>query len=221
MDTFFTGCADAGPHRCAFWAPTAAEIEKNLTAIFTSLSTRPIPVHTNTTYGIVDHTLLHHLVFGALYAPYATFPRLAQALAAVAVGDAQPLYEMAMPLPKFECSCDENDGRARVPDTSATVAILCNDGNTVPGDLDSTQAYYDMMKASSKWGDIWSNIRIGCVFVSGFLLHGLGAESVQFSGWPSFPKNHFQGMRYPYFTSSKKIDTMPQDRLMPIRATLS
>ncbi|KJA18178.1 hypothetical protein HYPSUDRAFT_45494 [Hypholoma sublateritium FD-334 SS-4] len=175
MNMFFSDCADAGPYLCAFWAPTAADIERNLTTIFTSLSARPISVHTNTSYGIVDYTLLHHLIFGALYFPYATFPKLAQALAALTTGDARPIYEMAIPAPKFECSCDENSGRAYASVPDATMAILCNDGDVVPGDLDATQAYYDMMTKSSKWGDIWSNIRMGCV------------------GWPSFPKNHFQG----------------------------
>lgn len=176
MNLFFSECAGAGPFLCAFWAPTAADIEKNLTAIFTSLSTRPIPVRTNTSYGIVDHTLLHHLLFGALYFPYAAFPRLAQALAALAAGDARPIYEMALPAPKFECSCDKNDGRAYASVPDATLAILCNDGDVVPGDLDTTQVYYDMMTKSSKWGDIWSSIRMGCVFVSAYLIDGRGLK---------------------------------------------
>ncbi|KAF8959384.1 Alpha/Beta hydrolase protein [Flammula alnicola] len=171
MDSFYTGCAEAGPDSCAFWAPTADDIRHNLTTLYDSLRSRPIPMRTKSGYGLLDYSVLRSLIFASLYSPYALFPVVARRLAELASGDGQLLFDMMNP-PPFECSCD-SPVFATVPDAQA--AVLCNDGDDVPGDLESTQKYFDMTTKASSWGDIWSNIRIGCV------------------GWPKFPKDHFQG----------------------------
>ncbi|KAK0436830.1 Alpha/Beta hydrolase protein, partial [Desarmillaria tabescens] len=46
MQSFFDGCAAAGPDACAFYAPTAEEISNNLDSIYESLVTQPVPVVT-------------------------------------------------------------------------------------------------------------------------------------------------------------------------------
>ncbi|KAF8959383.1 TAP-like protein-domain-containing protein [Flammula alnicola] len=173
MDSFYTGCAEAGPDSCAFWAPTVDDIRQNLTTLYDSLRSHPMPMRTKSGYGLLDLPMLRSAIFLALYTPYASFPIIAQGLAELATGEGQLLFDR-MNRPPFECSCDSPERAfASVPD--ATAAVLCNDGDDIPGDLESTQKYFDMMTKTSNWGDIWSNIRISCV------------------GWPKFPKDHFQG----------------------------
>ncbi|KAF8960263.1 TAP-like protein-domain-containing protein, partial [Flammula alnicola] len=173
MDSFYIGCAEAGPDSCAFWAPTANDIRQKLTTLYDSLRSRPLPVRTKSGYGLLDYSMLRTAIFESLYWPYASFPIIAQGLADLAAGQGQLLFDRMNP-PQFKCSCDSSERAfATIPD--ATPAILCNDGDDIPGDLESTQKYFDMMTKASNWGDIWSNIRIGCV------------------GWPKFPKDHFQG----------------------------
>ncbi|KAJ7465760.1 hypothetical protein B0H11DRAFT_1668512, partial [Mycena galericulata] len=85
---FINGCVAAGPHGCAFYSPTVAEIQENVDKIYASLRARPIPVRTNTSFGIVDYSTMRRTIFTALYTPYAKFPALAQALADLSVGNA-------------------------------------------------------------------------------------------------------------------------------------
>ncbi|KAF9562407.1 hypothetical protein CPC08DRAFT_663222 [Agrocybe pediades] len=173
MDSFFTGCHEAGPEECDFWAPSADDIRKNLTSIYDTLRSRPIPVNTGKGYGLVDYALVRGLVFRSLYSPFASFRPLATALAALAAGDASLTFDAAF-VPPTKCSCDPSDGLfTNVVD--AQNAVLCNDGPDVPGDLASTEEYFDLISQTSQWGEIWASIRLGCV------------------GWPKFPKDHFQG----------------------------
>ncbi|KAF4621975.1 hypothetical protein D9613_009061 [Agrocybe pediades] len=173
MDSFFDGCHEAGPEDCDFWAPSPDDIRKNLTSIYDSLRSRPIPVKTEKGYGLVDYAMVRGLVFRALYSPFAAFRPLATALAALATGDASLIFDRAF-VPPTQCSCDPSDGLfTNVPDAQS--AVLCNDGKDVPGDFASSEKYFDMLTKASQWGEIWASIRMGCV------------------GWPKFPKDHFQG----------------------------
>lgn len=162
MDHFYTGCANAGPDNCAFWAPTLDDIRKNLTALYDTVRVHPKPVRTKSGYGILDYKMLHSAVFGSLYKPYVSFPELAQGLAALATGDGSLIFDMMNP-PPFECPCGSPElSFARVDDGVA--AIHCNDGDVVPTDLESMQEYVDMMtKSSPNWGGAWSRIRMECV----------------------------------------------------------
>ena len=162
MKSFYTGCADAGPSMCPFWASSPDDIERNLTALYDSIRSRPLPVKTTTSYGVFDYDLLRTIVFKSLYYPYASFPTLARGLAELASGNPQPLFESAMP-PPFECSCNSSE---RVFDwwlTESQFAVLCNDGDDVPDDLKSTEEYFEMMTKASSWGDIWAQLRMGCM----------------------------------------------------------
>jgi len=161
MESFYTGCADAGPFMCPFWASSPDDIERNLTALYDSLRSRPLPVKTTTSYGVFDYDLLRTIVFGSLYSPYASFPTLSRGLAELAAGNPQQLFEWAMP-PPFECSCESSE-RAFAPVRDSQAAVLCNDGDDVPDDLKSTEEYFEMLTKASSWGDIWARIRMGCM----------------------------------------------------------
>ncbi|KAF8185203.1 hypothetical protein BJ912DRAFT_927579 [Pholiota molesta] len=80
----------------------AYDIQKNLTALYDTVRIHPKPVRTKSGYGIVDYKMLHSAVFGSLYMPYASFPELAQGLAALAAGDGSLIFDMMNP-PPFEC----------------------------------------------------------------------------------------------------------------------
>jgi len=172
LESFFTGCAEAGPHGCHFWAPTAEDIRQNLTALYDSIRSHPLPIKTKSQYGLLDYSMLRMAVFASLYNPYAAFQFLAQSLAELAAGDGTKIFELLNP-PPYQCSCGPSDRITSVRD--AQLAILCNDGDDVPGDLESSQIYFDSLTNSSSWAEIWAGIRLGCV------------------GWPKFPKDHFQG----------------------------
>jgi hypothetical protein len=102
MESFYTGCADAGPDRCAFWAPSPDDIRQNLTNLYSSISIQPVPVKIGNTYGYIDFKMLHNLIFTNLYFPFATFPLLAQGLAELAAGNGTTIFKMMTPSP-FEC----------------------------------------------------------------------------------------------------------------------
>ncbi|KAJ3512917.1 hypothetical protein NLJ89_g3241 [Agrocybe chaxingu] len=173
LDHFFSGCAEAGPDACAFWAPTADDVRQNLTNLYDSIRAHPLPVKADFSYGILDYNFLRFVIFRVLYSPYDLFQTLAQGLANLAAGDGRVLLKLVT-RPPFECSCNPAAHRYDVVG-DGQVAILCNDGDDVPGDLQSSLEYFKFMANTSNWGDIWSTIRLSCV------------------GWPKFPKDHFQG----------------------------
>ena len=161
MESFYTGCADAGPDRCAFWAPSPDDIRQNLTNLYDSISVQPIPVKTGNTYGYVDYRMLHAFVFRCLYSPFATYRRLAQGLADLAAGNGTTVLKAVIPAP-FECSRDPSKGLDQ-NSIEAQMAILCNDGADVPADLHSAQKHFEMMSNASEFGNIWAFIRVICV----------------------------------------------------------
>ncbi|KAF8816530.1 hypothetical protein BYT27DRAFT_7077074 [Phlegmacium glaucopus] len=173
MQSFYTGCADAGPDRCAFWAPSPDDIRQNLTNLYSSISTQPVPVKIGNTYGYVDHKMLHSAVFASLYSPFATFRLLAEGLAELAAGDGTRIFKQLTPSP-FECSGDPSKGLEQNL-FEAQVAVFCNDAANVPADLQSAQKHLEMMSKTSGFGSFIASIRVHC------------------AGWPKFPKNHFQG----------------------------
>ena len=160
MESFYTGCADAGPDRCAFWAPFPDDIRQNLTNLYDSISVQPIPVKTGNTYGYVDYKMLHSFVFDCLYSPFATYRRLAQGLADLAAGNGTIVLK-AMALVPFECSKDSSKGLEQ-NNIEAQMAILCNDGANIPADLHSAQKHFEMMSNASEFGNIWAFIRVRC-----------------------------------------------------------
>ena len=161
MESFYTGCADAGPDRCAFWAPTPDDIRQNLTTIYDSIRIQPVPVKSGNIYGYVDYTMLHSWIFFSLYSPFATYRGLAQGLAELAAGNGITVFNLASP-PRFECSEDSFKGLEQ-NGGEALIAILCNDGVNIPADLQSTQKHFEMMLNVSEFGHILANVRTQCV----------------------------------------------------------
>jgi hypothetical protein len=161
MESFYTGCADAGPDRCAFWAPSPDDIRQNLTNLYDAISVQPVPVKTGDTYGYVDYKMLHYSVFRSLYTPFATFRRLAQGLADLAAGDGSMVFK-ATALSQFECSGDSSKGLEGNL-LEAETAIQCNDGLNIPADIHSTQKHFEMMANVSQFGNFWASIRVLCV----------------------------------------------------------
>lgn len=147
MESFFTGCVNAGPEGCPFWAPTAANICQNLTSLYDSLRSWPRPMKTDTGYGLLDYSMLRGFVFLSLYSPYRFFLPLAHSLAEPAFGNGTTLFQLASqysPTP-FQCSYDPTERMFDVVD-DALSAIACNDGDDVPADLVSSQGvlqYFD------------------------------------------------------------------------------
>ncbi|KDR74350.1 hypothetical protein GALMADRAFT_141400 [Galerina marginata CBS 339.88] len=173
LNSFFTGCFEAGPEICQFWAPSADDIQKNLTTLFESVRSRPVPVKFGSTYGILDYSKLRVTVFQSLYAPFRMFPILAQGLAELAAGDGNTLFSLFR-APPFECACDQKAPTFGIVE-DASLALLCNDGEVVPSDLSSAEEHLERMMKVSQWGEVWSAIRINC------------------AGWPKLPKARFRG----------------------------
>lgn len=162
MESFYTGCAAAGPDGCPFWAPTADDIRQNLTRISDSLRTNPFPMRTKSGYGLLDINKLQSALFSALYSPYAAFPVIAQGLAELATGSGNIIFNRMNP-PLYECACDSPE-RAFAGVIDSHAAVLCNDGKDIADDLKSTEEYFEMMtKNSPQWGANWGNIRTNCV----------------------------------------------------------
>ncbi|KAF5310709.1 hypothetical protein D9619_008134 [Psilocybe cf. subviscida] len=173
MDSFYTGCAEAGPEGCALWAPTASDIKANLTKIISTVRSKPVPIRTKTGYGLLDYAMLRITLLSGLFSPYESFPNLAQGFAELAAGNGTKLFDRMNP-EAFQCNCE-----SKVPDVKFSLdsydAVLCNDGDDIPDDLESAEKYFEMMMETSNWSEIWASIRLGCV------------------NWPKFPKDRFKG----------------------------
>ncbi|KAF7331529.1 Abhydrolase-4 domain-containing protein [Mycena kentingensis (nom. inval.)] len=173
--SFAVGCAAAGPSGCPFHAHNANEILSNIDALAESLRSRPIPVKTATSYGLVDYSVLRSTIFKALYSPHAAFPRLAKALADLRDGNATGIWAMSVSgaLKPFDCACGAADPFESVDE--ATWAVLCNDGDRIPPGYDEFEAHYKALSRTSSFADQWELPRMGCL------------------AWPKFKKTNFQG----------------------------
>ncbi|KAJ7667054.1 hypothetical protein B0H17DRAFT_1184269, partial [Mycena rosella] len=148
-------------------------ISEKMDKIYATLRERPIPVRTNTSFGLVDYSMVRRVIFQALYAPYARFPDLAQAFADLSAGNATALFKMSEQ-PPFECAYD-NSGDRLESVLEATFAVTCNDGSRILPGYEDTVTHYQKMSETSTWADVWEPIRIACV------------------AWPEFPQKHFRG----------------------------
>jgi len=165
LGTFFTGCFEAGPEGCAFYAESPEAIQQNFTNIFESLRAQPIPIKTDSTYGILDHTTVRVVVLTALTSPYALFPVTAQGLAQLATGNGTSLFQLLNPPgSQFQYSCDP-EAYADDQVADASTAIICNDGDEVPTDLNSAKEYYDEMTNLTDWAEVWLEGRLNCMQV--------------------------------------------------------
>ncbi|KAJ7731072.1 TAP-like protein-domain-containing protein [Mycena metata] len=153
LQTFFDGCAAAGPEACAFSAPSSIEVAAKLDALFAAIEIQPVPVITPVSYGVVDYTFLRNSVFHALYSPYDSFVALAQGLADLAMANATTLYT-AEEVPPFEC-----DFNSTTPfhenGYEALVAISCGDMAIESDTVSQLQAYYASIQAISTIADLY------------------------------------------------------------------
>lgn len=193
LQGFFDGCYEAGPQRCSFYAPSPDAISANLTALYKRLRTAPVPVKTDSGYGVLDYRRLRRAVFLSLYSPYAKFPILADALSELARGSGNLLYNMTRE-PDVKCSCpDSSNELASV--NEATMFVACNDGASVPNNLTEIEEYYAEISSEYDFGSLWAGLRIGCSYVNIQFLKLIVFQQFFRSGWPRLPKDHFQGLR--------------------------
>ncbi|KAJ7265165.1 hypothetical protein C8J57DRAFT_1718426 [Mycena rebaudengoi] len=150
LQTFFDGCAAAGPDLCAFYKPTVVEIADRLTALTASIRTQPIPVLTPAGYGLVDYSLLRLSVLEALYRPFSLFPTLARGLAALENGDGSMLYSISQE-PTFQCDCANNT--ASPPTDDSTVAIECGDAIEVTDSIEEVTEFYQNAVKTSQFAE--------------------------------------------------------------------
>ncbi|TFK65952.1 hypothetical protein BDN72DRAFT_844931 [Pluteus cervinus] len=174
MQSFYDGCYEAGPEGCPFYAPSPKLIAQNLTSLYNSIRKKPIPVVTGTSYGIMDFVKLRSTVFSVLYSPFKFFHPLAQALADLANGNATALYKISE-TPTFKCACGHEPELTTTDFTQGFPFLACTDGEPIPSGLDYAKQQRQGLAESSEWGAMWFNIPLAC------------------SGWPQFPRTHFQG----------------------------
>ncbi|KAJ7209104.1 TAP-like protein-domain-containing protein [Mycena rebaudengoi] len=158
--SFYDGCV------------AAEDINTKMDRIYASLRTRPIPVRTNMSYGLVDYAFVRSVIFSALYNPYAQFSPLARALADLTEGNATAMFKMKEK-PSFECGCDPSEYRFEAL-MEAGVGVYCNDAKKFPSTFEAAQRHYVELGKISTWADIWALHRMAC------------------TAWPDFPKDHFK-----------------------------
>jgi hypothetical protein len=169
LQTFFDGCAAAGPDLCAFYKPTAVEIADRLTALTASIRTQPVPVMTPAGYGLVDYSLLRLSLLDALYQPFSLFPTLARGLAALEHGDGSILYSITQQ-PTFQCDCANKTAPPFNGDS--IVAIECGDAIEVTDSIEEVTEFYQNAAKTSQFAEFSvSSTRVSCAYVLNLLSH--------------------------------------------------
>jgi hypothetical protein len=140
-------------------------------------------------YGLIDYSLVRSGIFSSLYNPWETYYSLAEGLAelyevikgrdnnntkndpAMQQGDGallagQKLFKM-LHKPSLgcadACACSSTGDKAYPFLVDGQMAVLCNDGDPVPGDLKSFEEYIEMLSGESEWGEIWGRVRGECM----------------------------------------------------------
>ncbi|KAF9040652.1 Alpha/Beta hydrolase protein [Panaeolus papilionaceus] len=165
LGAFVSGCHEAGPVGCHFWAPTITAVRHNMTKLFDNVRRQPISVTGQAgLQGVVDIDILEVATFMSLYAPYSRFPTLAEGYAALAAGDGSIILSMVGGPVPLTCPSEPEIGSY----DEASLAIRCNGGDEIPADLESTRKYARMMeKLYPSWSPIWNIIRMGCTCKAG------------------------------------------------------
>ncbi|KAG7091869.1 hypothetical protein E1B28_008270 [Marasmius oreades] len=174
LQWFFKDCHKAGPENCAFYEPSVKAMNIKLNDLYSSIIRSPVPAQTSGSYGLVDYARLRFTIFRAFYKPFAIWPMLATGLQDLVQGNGTALFNI-QDLPRFQCSCDplehafDNEG-------DVSTAIACNDGDSIPSDLEEAREHYREVLRVSEWGSIWAGIRMRC------------------GGWSTdIPKTQFRG----------------------------
>ncbi|KAF4574323.1 hypothetical protein EYR40_005957 [Pleurotus pulmonarius] len=176
LQSFFDSCFEGGPELCPFYESSPQAMARKLDELTRTIALRPVPVISNTSYGLVDYARLRSTIFNSLYAPYAEFPRLAQGLADLVRGNGTVLYQM-FETPLFDCNCGGSTGPP-VPQpivTDATFVIRCTDGQEVRDTVDESEVYVRQLLSQTQWGELLAIARVAC------------------AAWPQQEKRHFRG----------------------------
>ncbi|KAJ7449406.1 TAP-like protein-domain-containing protein [Mycena galericulata] len=168
MQTFYDGCAAAGPDGCAFYAPSASEISANLEELTASILEQPIPVITAESFGIVDFDYLRNAILNALFSPYDSFVALAEGLAGLATGNATILYAQS-DAPSFECNSSAPPFHENY--LEAFMAITCGDALPVTDNVAQLRQFYENASRVSSFADLLSSTRAVC---TGWTIHREG-----------------------------------------------
>ncbi|KAK7040317.1 hypothetical protein VNI00_009785 [Paramarasmius palmivorus] len=164
---FFEDCYHAGPDVCAFHASSVEAMEDRLNRLYGSIIEAPVPVRTNTSYGLVDYEFLRQTIFLALAEPFALnepflrWPALGTGLADLEAGNGTILWEM-MEEPPFKCSCDPSEYVFETNFEEAEFAFVCNNGDVVPPSLEDAKKHYDESLEISGWNSLYASMRIQC-----------------------------------------------------------
>ncbi|KAH8809618.1 TAP-like protein-domain-containing protein [Flagelloscypha sp. PMI_526] len=175
MQSFFDGCYAAEPTGCPFWMPSPTLIKEELDRLYSSVREAPIPVRLSSgSYGVVDYELLRVVVFRALYKPWGTFPKLAQALQDLKNGDGTTIFAMSdYAQTQVTCSCDANQ-YTFTSVLDASNAIACNDAFNVAPNLDAFLTFSKKFRELYPWADTWDRHFMQC------------------AAYPGYEKTHFQ-----------------------------
>ncbi|KAF7333867.1 AB hydrolase-1 domain-containing protein [Mycena venus] len=169
LQIFIDACFAAGPHSCAYYAPSTADISTNLNDLMASIKTQPVPVITPTSYSVFGYTLLRNAIFDAITTPFQFFAPLAQGLADLAKGNASTLYTNFFEVPPFECEAGSNNSLPFHENSyEASAAINCGDSTPVNDSVSQLQAYYSAAQEVANLADLSSNLRVIC---SGWKIH--------------------------------------------------
>jgi hypothetical protein len=150
MYAYYEACFQAGPQACAIYDKSPQAIQARVDRILERLKVQPIAASIGSSpgsldYGIVDFSLVKHLLFVYLYHPYGGASTVATALAALEQGDANPLWQ----LPVFEAEKDlfkcsmANETSVEQLVIEPQFAIACSDGTPVNDTFDQLEAWYE------------------------------------------------------------------------------
>ncbi|KAK0730168.1 TAP-like protein-domain-containing protein [Lasiosphaeris hirsuta] len=182
MDAFYEFCHQAGPLRCAFYAPTPQLIRIRLDTLLSTIRMTPvlIPPSPASPSGpdmpeLVTYSKVKRMLSTALYQPVYRFRRVAAVLAALEHGDGAPYHAYTAPerpsLPTF-CPADDtlvppfNPGDPGPDEDTpdAFPAIMCSDAEVFNESVSEFEAYaLRLQEISSAAGAVQTAFRLSCV----------------------------------------------------------
>ncbi|KAF8915229.1 TAP-like protein-domain-containing protein [Mucidula mucida] len=157
----------------------------HLQSLYSSVLASPIPVYDTSSgaYAIIDFTVLKNLIFTSLYAPYISFPFLAQGLAELQAGNVSTFSTLlAGGAAAYECNTGNNPLYFNAQESFT--AINCGDAVEVGGSAADLTAYWDSFRDTSSFADSWMYQRVGCF---GWKVYREGRFMGPISGNTSFP----------------------------------
>ncbi|KAL8280865.1 hypothetical protein RQP46_006869 [Phenoliferia psychrophenolica] len=162
---FLDSCAESGPKGCALATTdltTSKDIGSKIDQIRSDLLARPLSVPVSKVGpGILTTSDINYAIFTALYAPK-NWPKLAEALEALANGKGTLLYELVNGSNNELARKDPLDNvfhRSMESSSASTAAIMCGDSDesaTEGSSIEEVAAYYRELGSKSITGEIWA-----------------------------------------------------------------